>query len=184
MERPRTSRFWLDSRISVQNALQNLWTVLHTCWAVSQATAEAHFHYLSLYLMTASTIFLIFLVRAGGLGESFSAGGLPLFRCLFPSSSLSPLPRPPKEEEGPGRSKSRSRFLLRVVFLWRTSSSTSSSVPSSIACAGKSQSLTWSYFNHKRRTNPVLKEANELFCFSNSKICLSVMAFSPWGATA
>lgn len=92
-----------------------------------------NFCYLSLYLMTASTIFFIFFVRVGGFGESFSTGGRPLFLCLFPSSSLSPRPRPPMEEEGPGRSRSRSRFLLRVVFLCRTSSSISSSVPSSIA---------------------------------------------------
>lgn len=99
--------------------------------------AKGHFCYLSLYLMTASTIFFIFFVREGGLGESFSAGGRPLFLCLFPSSSLSPLPRPAEKEEGPGRSRSRSRLLLRVVFLVRTSSSTSSSVPSSIACRRK-----------------------------------------------
>lgn len=100
----------------------------------SQAKTKASSYYLSLYLMTASTIFFIFLVRTGGLGESFSAGGRPLFLCLFPSSSLSPRPRPPEEEEGPGRSRSRSLFLLRVVFLCRTSSSISSRVPSSIAC--------------------------------------------------
>lgn len=102
-------------------------------------TEQSDFCYLSLYLMTASTIFFIFFVREGGLGESFSTGGRPLFLCLFPSSSLSPLPRPPKDEEGPGRSRSRSLLLLRVVFLWRTSSSTSSRVPSSIACARQEQ---------------------------------------------
>lgn len=138
-------------------------------------TAGAHFCYLSLYLMTASTIFFIFFVRAGGLGESFSAGGRPLFLCLFPSSSLSPRPRPPEEEEGPGRSRSRSRFLLRVVFLCRTSSSTSSSVPSSIACAGKTHcEIKMKEFESQNRNQRSSPESNEvLFCILNWHLFLS-----------
>ena len=124
-------------------APQNMSTVMPNVYDSKRAKALCC--YLSLYLITASTIFLIFFVRAGGFGESFSAGGRPLFLCLFPSSSLSPLDRPPEEEEGPGRSRSRSRFLFRVVFLWRTSSSTSSSVPSSIACTGKTQTVRLHY---------------------------------------
>ncbi len=43
----------------------------------------------SLYLITVSTIFFIFLVSVRGLGESFSAGGRPRFFCFLLSSSLS-----------------------------------------------------------------------------------------------
>lgn len=92
------------------------------------------FSHPSLYLMTASTIFFIFLVRESGLGESFSAGGRPRFFAFLTSSSLS-RPRP-LLELGVAGPPSWSRSLLRflVVFLWRTSSSMSSRFPSSIAC--------------------------------------------------
>lgn len=98
---------------------------------VKHCTKNRKWPDLSLYLITASTIFFIFLVRLGGFGVIFSAGGRPRFFCLLLSSSLSLAPRVP-DVDGPA-SRSRSRFLFRVVFLWRTSSSISSSVPSSIA---------------------------------------------------
>lgn len=86
--------------------------------------------YLSLYLITASTIFFIFLVRLGGFGDSFSAGGRPRFFCFLLSSSLSRLRVLVVGVEEPA---SLSRLRLREDFFCRTSSSISSSVPSSIA---------------------------------------------------
>lgn len=91
---------------------------------------EAEGSYLSLYLITASTIFFIFLVRLGGLGESFSAGGRPRFFCFLLSSSLSRLRVLVVGVEGPA---SLSRLRFRDDFFCRTSSSISSSVPSSMA---------------------------------------------------
>lgn len=86
--------------------------------------------HLSLYLMTASTIFRIFRVRGGGFGDSFSAGGRPRFFCFRLSSSLSRLRALGGGPAGP----SGSLFLFLEDFFCRTSSSISSSVPSSMAC--------------------------------------------------
>ncbi len=67
----------------------------------------------SLYLITASTIFFIFLVSVGGLGESFSAGGRPRFFCFLLSSSLSllrPLELGVDGPEGRGHGHGRASF--------------------------------------------------------------------------
>lgn len=104
--------------------------ISHTYW--SNLWCGAYNSYPSLYLMTASMTFFIFLVRDRGLGESFSAGGRPRFFAFFPSSSFS-LTR--LLEQGVAGPPSWSLSLLRFldVFLWRTSSSMSSRLPSSMA---------------------------------------------------
>ena len=110
--------------------------------------------YLSLYLITASTIFFIFLVRLGGLGESFSAGGRPRFFCFLLSSSLSRLRVLVVGVEGPA---SLSRLRFRDDFFCRTSSSISSSVPSSMAFrvnSGKNRTASTEVDKQRPRADP------------------------------
>lgn len=129
----------------------------------------------SLYLMTASTIFFIFLVRESGFGESFSAGGRPRFFAFFTSSSLS-RPRPLLElgvAGPPSWSLSLLRFL--VVFLWRTSSSMSSRFPSSMAYdeekgwLEKAKKLNFKMFSDWFPNTRTLQNLTFSHCFSVSE---------------
>lgn len=125
-----TCSFTVPVLVGTDMLLCSFSVVLQQSISISMRRKSSH---PSLYLMTASTIFFIFLVRESGFGESFSAGGRPRFFAFFTSSSLS-RPRPLLElgvAGPPSWSLSLLRFL--VVFLWRTSSSMSSRFPSSMA---------------------------------------------------